>query len=69
MFFFFFFKKKVDKNLNVKIGDFGLSRIKANNATMTRCGTVAWTAPEILKGIDYTEKSDVYSFGIVLWEM
>lgn len=58
----------VDKGFNVKIGDFGLSRIKANNATMTRCGTAAWTAPEILKGLDYSEKSDIYSFGIILWE-
>jgi len=59
----------VDKNLNVKIGDFGLSRIKANNTTMTRCNTAAWTAPEILKGTQYSEKSDVYSFAIVLWEL
>jgi len=58
----------VDKGYNVKIGDFGLSRIKANNATMTRCGTAAWTAPEILKGLEYSEKSDIYSFGIILWE-
>eukprot|EP01102_Stenamoeba_stenopodia_P012134 TRINITY_DN3792_c0_g1_i2.p1 TRINITY_DN3792_c0_g1~~TRINITY_DN3792_c0_g1_i2.p1 ORF type:complete len:732 (-),score=135.02 TRINITY_DN3792_c0_g1_i2:82-2277(-) len=59
----------VDKNLRCKIGDFGLSRIKEQNATMTRCGTVSWTAPEILKGLGYSEKSDVYSFGIVLWEL
>jgi serine/threonine protein kinase len=57
------------QNLRVKIGDFGLSRIKAQNATMTRCGTVAWTAPEVLEGKDYSEKSDVYSFGIILWEL
>ena len=27
--------------------DFGFARIKEENATMTRCGTPCWTAPEI----------------------
>ena len=58
----------VGDNDNVKIGDFGLSRIKESNATMTLCGTAAWTAPEILQGLDYSEKSDIYSFGIIMWE-
>eukprot|EP00002_Diphylleia_rotans_P013188 TRINITY_DN256_c1_g2_i1.p1 TRINITY_DN256_c1_g2~~TRINITY_DN256_c1_g2_i1.p1 ORF type:complete len:2532 (-),score=481.87 TRINITY_DN256_c1_g2_i1:2062-8733(-) len=33
--------------LVAKIGDFGLARIKANNQTMTKCGTKAWLAPEV----------------------
>eukprot|EP01098_Paradermamoeba_levis_P001584 TRINITY_DN11859_c0_g1_i1.p1 TRINITY_DN11859_c0_g1~~TRINITY_DN11859_c0_g1_i1.p1 ORF type:complete len:105 (+),score=33.08 TRINITY_DN11859_c0_g1_i1:128-442(+) len=36
---------------------------------MTTIGTIAWTAPEILRHETYDEKCDVYSFGIVLWEM
>ncbi len=32
-------------------------------------GTIAWTAPEILRHETYNEKSDVYSFAIVMWEM
>ena len=58
----------VGDNNTVKIGDFGLSRIKESNATMTLCGTAAWTAPEILQGLEYSEKSDIYSFGIIMWE-
>jgi len=28
-----------------------------------------WLAPEILKGLPYTEKVDVYAFGIICWEL
>eukprot|EP00026_Physarum_polycephalum_P009801 Phypoly_transcript_09938.p1 GENE.Phypoly_transcript_09938~~Phypoly_transcript_09938.p1 ORF type:complete len:429 (+),score=51.32 Phypoly_transcript_09938:147-1289(+) len=52
----------------VKIADFGFSRVKAENQTMTQCGTVAWTAPEIFEGSHYTEKADVYSYAIIIWE-
>lgn len=53
----------------VKIADFGFSRVKADNQTMTQCGTVAWTAPEIFEGLHYTEKADVFSYGVILWEL
>jgi serine/threonine protein kinase len=59
----------VDENWGVKVADFGFARIKAENTTMTRCGTPCWTAPEILRGQAYDEKADIYSFGIVLWEL
>ena len=51
-----------------KISDFGLSRTKAKDATMTRCGSPLWCAPEILKGVHFDEKCDVYGYGIILWE-
>lgn len=53
----------------VKIADFGFSRVKMDNQTMTQCGTVAWTAPEIFDGLHYTEKADVFSYGVILWEL
>jgi serine/threonine protein kinase len=59
----------VDETWNVKVADFGFARIKEENATMTRCGTPAWTAPEIIRGEKYSEKADLYSFGVVMWEM
>jgi serine/threonine protein kinase len=59
----------VDETWNVKVADFGLARIKEENATMTRCGTPCWTAPEIIRGDKYGEKADVYSFGIIMWEV
>jgi serine/threonine protein kinase len=59
----------VDEDWTVKIADFGLSRIKATNQTMTQCGTVAWIAPEIFEGGQYSEKADVYSYAMVLCEI
>ena len=54
----------VDRSLNAKISDFGLSRQKSNSAQMTACGTPAWIAPEIVRMENYTEQADVYSFAI-----
>ncbi|AGO84667.2 Serine/threonine protein kinase [Pandoravirus salinus] len=59
----------VDDEYNVKVADFGLARIREDNATMTRCGTPAWTAPEVIRGERYDERADVYSIGIVAWEV
>jgi len=59
----------VDRDLGVKVVDFGLQKIKAYNAVKTRKSCVAWTAPEVFKGFPYSTSSDVYSFGIVLWEL
>ncbi|PON46231.1 Mitogen-activated protein kinase kinase kinase [Trema orientale] len=61
----------VDKNWTVKVGDFGLSRLK--NATFLTArsgrGTPQWMAPEILRNEPSNEKSDVFSFGVILWEL
>ncbi|KAL8150459.1 hypothetical protein V2J09_020267 [Rumex salicifolius] len=61
----------VDKNWTVKVGDFGLSRLK--HATLlsakSALGTPQWMAPEILRNEPSNEKSDVFSFGVVLWEL
>ncbi|KAI7749733.1 hypothetical protein M8C21_015588 [Ambrosia artemisiifolia] len=61
----------VDKNWNVKVGDFGLSRLKHETylTTKTGKGTPQWMAPEVLRNEQADEKSDVYSFGVVLWEL
>ena len=60
----------VDRHWQVKVCDFGLSRITAqNNQTMTACGTPSWTAPEVLRNERYTTKADVYGFGVVVWEL
>jgi serine/threonine protein kinase len=59
----------VDENYHVKVADFGFARIKEENATMTRCGTPCWTAPEILRGEKYDERADVFSFGVIMWQV
>ncbi|XP_031392603.1 serine/threonine-protein kinase CTR1 [Punica granatum] len=61
----------VDRNWTVKVGDFGLSRFKANTFISSKsvAGTPEWMAPEFLRGEPSDEKSDVYSFGVILWEL
>ena len=60
----------LDDSYTAKIADFGLSRIKATERSMTgNCGTVQWMSPECLASSDYAEPADVYSFGIILWEL
>ncbi|XP_022155390.1 serine/threonine-protein kinase EDR1 [Momordica charantia] len=61
----------VDQNWNVKVCDFGLSRLKHNTFLSSKStgGTPEWMAPEVLRNEPSNEKCDVYSFGIILWEL
>ncbi|CAL9096296.1 unnamed protein product [Musa textilis] len=61
----------VDRNWTVKVGDFGLSRLKHETYLTTKSGkgTPQWMAPEVLRNERSDEKSDVYSYGVILWEL
>ncbi|EGR33770.1 kinase domain protein, partial [Ichthyophthirius multifiliis] len=66
----------IDENWNVKLCDFGLSRIKSKLNKQKKqqketflIGTPQWMAPEVMRREPYQEHSDVYSFGMILWEM
>ena len=63
-----FFIYKEDKPKIIKLGDFGCSIfIKDNNSEPI--GTILYTAPEIIKNIEYDEKCDLWSFGVSLYEL
>ncbi|KAG0682780.1 hypothetical protein C6P42_002447 [Pichia californica] len=55
----------------IKIGDFGLSKqISLNNsdsALKTPCGTVGYTAPEIVRDMKYSKEVDMWALGCVLY--
>ncbi|KAJ0974093.1 hypothetical protein J5N97_016058 [Dioscorea zingiberensis] len=61
----------LDVNRTLKIADFGVARVEAQNPQdMTgETGTLGYMAPEVLNGKPYNRKCDVYSFGICLWEI
>ncbi|XP_077245359.1 protein kinase superfamily protein [Tasmannia lanceolata] len=61
----------LDINRNLKIADFGVARVEAQNPRdMTgETGTLGYMAPEVLDGKPYNRRCDVYSFGICLWEI
>ncbi|KAI4207560.1 MAG: hypothetical protein LQ346_000492 [Caloplaca aetnensis] len=62
----------LDKNENVKLCDFGFTREYEGKMSylQTFCGTVCYSAPEMLKGEKYAgEKVDVWSLGIILFAL
>ncbi|ODH45060.1 CAMK/CAMKL/MARK protein kinase [Paracoccidioides brasiliensis] len=62
----------LDKHENVKLCDFGFTREYEGKASylQTFCGTVCYSAPEMLKGEKYAgEKVDVWSLGIILFAL
>lgn len=50
---------------NMQVCDFGLARIRSSTwmSGKSQGGTPEWTAPEVLRNLQYNEKSDVYRFG------
>jgi len=66
----------LDKEMNAKLTDFGLSYIKQESRKTTiktggqAKGTLEWMAPELFqKKVEYSTQTDMYSFGVTLWEI
>ena len=53
----------------VKLADFGLSKQIWESKTKTPCGTVGYTAPEIVKDERYSKKVDMWALGCVLYTL
>ena len=63
----------MNKNMDIKIGDFGLSKqlksYKEYELSNSKAGSEDYIAPEIkFKGI-YNEKSDMWSLGCIIYEL
>lgn len=61
----------LDRNYDVKLIDFGLSKTYTEKNPMftTVCGSLAYISPEVLLKQPYTVQSDVWSAGIMLYAM
>ena len=61
----------LDKKENVKLGDFGLSRIMGDESlfAFTHVGTPFYMSPEQISESRYNEKSDIWSVGCILYEL
>ncbi|GJN00027.1 hypothetical protein PR202_ga17175 [Eleusine coracana subsp. coracana] len=63
----------LDRNMNPRLGDFGLARLvdhgdKSPVSTLT-AGTMGYLAPEYLQSGKATEQTDVFSYGVVVLEV
>ncbi|XP_041917167.1 leucine-rich repeat serine/threonine-protein kinase 1 isoform X2 [Alosa sapidissima] len=55
--------------VNVKLSDYGISRLSFHEGALGVEGTPGYQAPEIRPGIVYDEKVDMFSYGMVLYEL
>ncbi|XP_063405347.1 serine/threonine-protein kinase MARK2-like [Mytilus trossulus] len=60
----------LDKDLNLKIIDFGLSNVfYGDSSLVTQCGSPAYAAPEIFSNQKYGPAVDIWSVGVCLYAM
>lgn len=60
----------LDSNNNVKLGDFGLSKIiRSHDFASTYVGTPYYMSPELAGNERYTSASDVWSLGCIIYEL
>lgn len=61
----------VDSNLNLKIGDFGISKIftDQNKFAVTQIGSPLYMSPEALGEGKYYHKTDIWAIGCILYEI
>jgi protein kinase A len=66
----------IDVNGHIKLIDFGFAKRLSSSSnpkhhyrTHTNCGTVGYTAPEVLLNLGASFEADIWSLGIMLCEM
>ena len=61
----------LDTQGHVKIVDFGFAKFLGDKQerTYTNCGTLGYTAPEVIQGHGHSYEADIWSFGILIGEL
>jgi len=58
----------LDKNMNLKMADFGWSVHTPNDKRGTMCGTLDYLPPEMIKGSKYDSCVDLWTLGVLCYE-
>ena len=58
----------LDKNMNLKMADFGWSVHTPNDKRGTMCGTLDYLPPEMIKGSKYDSSVDLWTLGVLCYE-
>jgi len=59
--------KSANDDTEVKLADFGLSKIVGPQVMMTACGTPGYVAPEVLSATGYDKEVDLWSIGVITY--
>ena len=59
----------IDKDFNIKLGDFGLSKKFINEYSNTIIGTPIYMSPELLERKSYNVKTDIWALGCSIYEL
>lgn len=63
----------IDSKGHIKLIDFGLAKVvekKYEMRTRTNCGTLGYTAPEVIVGnVGYSFPADIWSYGVLMFEL
>lgn len=60
----------LDKTGLIKLIDFGLSReLSSGDWAKTWCGTLGYTAPEVILKLGHDHRVDIWGTGVLLCEM
>ena len=63
----------IDSEGHIKLIDFGFAKVlkdKNNLRTYTNCGTIGYTAPEVIAGQSgYSFPADIWSYGVLIFEL
>jgi len=54
-----------ESNMQVWVADFGLSKLFGEESMQTQCGSLEYTAPEVLLGEKYGASCDLWSVGVI----
>lgn len=57
------------RNADIKLGDFGFSRVLNNNTAQSKLGTPLYMAPELFSNYSYDYRADVWSLGCLIYEL